>query len=201
MWRCPSASCTTFKKLSGVAPPSCCSGSSQRGAILVCHASTMLLGPTCAAAMSTAHERCRKRGRRDRRPQHGSPAPACLVHPFLSDRGRETGTLARPFGGEHAEGGARCALQIHLPPRPAFRESLASSVSQLCKIVLSNLVRRHGSRRAALCHEGRCEGTQPEDCRMLWWMAGRGSRDRRPDRVCCHGWLAALEPVVREVRT
>src|SRR4029077_13974119 len=41
---------TAIRKLSGVALPSCCSGSSQRGAILVCHASTILPPGTILAA-------------------------------------------------------------------------------------------------------------------------------------------------------
>src|SRR5215467_1868067 len=46
-----SASCSAKMKLSGLAVPSCCCGSSQREAILVCQASTILpLGTTPSAA-------------------------------------------------------------------------------------------------------------------------------------------------------
>src|SRR5271165_1055410 len=46
-----SASCSAIRKLSGVAVPSCCCGSSQRAAMLVCQASTIFpLGTIVGAA-------------------------------------------------------------------------------------------------------------------------------------------------------
>jgi hypothetical protein len=49
-----SASCSALMKLSGVAVPSCCCGSSQRAAILVCQANTILPLGTMVAAPRAA---------------------------------------------------------------------------------------------------------------------------------------------------
>ena len=64
-------SCKAIRKLSGLAVPSCCCGSSQRAAMLVCQASVSLpCGTTVAALLRECPPR--KRGNAGR--EHATPA-------------------------------------------------------------------------------------------------------------------------------
>src|ERR1700751_469363 len=49
---------------------------------------------------------------------------------------------------------------------------------------------------------GEAEAQRQRPASVVFSVNGgsRLSRDQRPDRVCCHGWPAALEPAVREER-
>src|SRR5271169_4570999 len=93
----------------------------------------------------------------------------------------------------------RFSLVLSIPFFPT--QSSASSVIQLCKNV-SGILPIGNVGRVGPFHENRYKRDRK---RRLWYFSVNGgsrfSRDRRPDRVCCHGWPAALEPAVREGRT
>jgi uncharacterized membrane protein len=99
--------------------------------------------------------------------------------------------MARRRSADHAGGHGLALLQ---PARhgPLLSQtllfSLALSVAQLCKIVsvfVQPVTTR--SRRES-------ERQKPKIMACLEHGGSRIARDRRPDRLCCHGWLAAFEP-------
>jgi len=140
----------------------------------------------------TSHERGRKRSGRDRRPQHGSPTQCRLLHGFLHYAAEEPGQWRDDSVANLPGHGAPAAP---LPPssQTLSCESLAPNVSQPCIFVLA-ILRIGNDGRARPFHQnlGRSDIE-----RYLWYCSVNGGswlpRDRRPNRVCCHRWPAALE--------
>src|SRR5206468_783595 len=75
-----------------------------------------------------------------------------------------------------------------------FLLSLAQSVAQLCRIVAAVLRR---ARPTTHVHHQRTR-IDGDTNRGSWYLVTDGgsriARDRRPDRLCGHGWLAAFLP-------
>jgi hypothetical protein len=164
--------------------------------MLVCQASTMLTSATTVGAA----RRLRMDGMASAvvatavLTQCAGSASSCPYFPPIpKDRNRGAGPRGSMVNT------ARAALPARLnvtSPRLLFVRVL-----RLVQSSYARLTRLFPYRKWPVRGEADARRQRPASVVFSVNGGSRLSRDQRPDRVCCHGWPAALEPAVREERT